>query len=80
MATKELYIVIVNGGDGSYSSQYTFNKEFIDKMEKMEAESDPDFDYESYSDGDGFHYDVLTVPEECTLESLGVTYDFAKDW
>lgn len=29
--------------------------------------------------GDGFHYDVLTVPDECTLASLGIHFDCVKD-
>jgi hypothetical protein len=29
-------------------------------------------------DGDGFHYDILMVPDECTLESLGISSDAAE--
>lgn len=62
---KTLYILIGNGGDGSYYPQYTFNSEFVRKLEEMDSED--------FSDGDGFHYDTLNVPDECTLESLGIT-------
>lgn len=34
--------------------------------------------YDIGCDGDGFHYDVLMVPDECTLESLGIRSDCAK--
>ena len=36
-------------------------------------------DCEHWMDGDGFHYDVLTVPDECTMESLGIRWDCAED-
>jgi len=62
---KTLYILVGNGGDGSYYPQYTFNAEFIRKLEEM--------DTDDFSDGDGFHYDTLNVPDECTLDSLGVS-------
>jgi hypothetical protein len=79
MKTKELYVICVNCGDGSSYPRYTFDKSYLDKLETKFDEEDPNFDYEALSDGDGFHYDTLTVPEECTLESLNIAYDFAKD-
>lgn len=74
---KTLYVVVVNGGDGSSYPRYTFNTEWINKMKTAYYNDDPEFDYESYADGDGFHYDELTVPDECTLESLGIHFDAA---
>lgn len=79
MKTKELYVIVSNGGDGSYYPQFTFNKEYLDKLQQQCDNDDPDFDYETYSDGDGFHYTTLIVPARCTLESLGISYDFAQD-
>lgn len=67
--TKTLYILIRNGGDGSYSTQYTFNKNWIDKLSEKCDAGDPDT--EDYWDGDGFHYDTLEVPVSCTPESMG---------
>lgn len=72
---KNLYVLIADGGDGSYSAHYTFNKDFIDKCEARKDE------YGALGvDGDGFHYDTLQVPDECTLESLGIHYDPAVDF
>ena len=76
---KDLYVLISNGGDGSYYPNYTFNKEWIDKQNAKDAAGDLDYEYDLGVDGDGFHYDTLKVPDECTLESLGIHYDCAKD-
>lgn len=75
---KKLFVLASNGGDGSSYPQYTFNEEWITKMDDA-YDNDPDFDHERWADGDGFHYDILTVPEECTLASLGIRYDCASD-
>jgi hypothetical protein len=77
---KKLYVLVSDGGDGSYSTHYTFDEQWINKQEQRDA--DGDFGYDGYDlgvDGDGFHYKVLTVPDECTLESLGIHKDCAKD-
>ena len=76
---KELYVIVRNCGDGSSYVGYTFNKAYLDKLHDQYDNDDPEFDYEGLADGDGFHYDTLTVPDECTLESLGIHYDFAKE-
>ena len=71
MATKKLFVVVNDGGDGSYYPKFTFDEEWIRYMkDKYDsgAISCPDIG----CDGDGFHYTVLHVPEECTLDSLGV--------
>ena len=84
--TKELYVVVSNGGDGSCYAQYTFNKEWIDKMQYKSdndgCDENGEYDeyfFEQWSDGDGFHYDTLTVPDECTLQSLGIYSDVAEN-
>jgi len=77
-ATKKLFVLVSDDGDGSYNTRYTFNEAWIDKMDEKDANGElcyPDLG----CDGDGFHYDVLNVPVECTLQSLGITYDCAKD-
>jgi len=73
--TKTLFVLISDGGDGSYYPRYTFNAEWIKKCEEDDDRCYPDLG----CDGDGFHYDTLEVPEECTLESLGIYSDCAKD-
>lgn len=69
---KKLYVLVSNGGDGSYYPQYTFNKEFINDMEEKDNNGKLDWD-DLGCDGDGFHYDIITVPSECTLQSMGIT-------
>ncbi len=76
---KILYVICMGCGDGSSTPVYTFNAEWIAKMEKSYDSDDGEFDYERFADGDGFHYDELTVPDECTLESLGIHFDCAEE-
>lgn len=66
---KKLYIIISNGGDGSYSVNATFDEALVNDM--SEAYDNGEFDYERWSDGDGFHYTTWTVPDECTAKSMG---------
>lgn len=67
--TKKLFILVMDCGDGSYIPCFTFNEEWI--KERDDSEAMIGSDYIGY-DGDGFHYTVLNVPVECTLESLDV--------
>jgi len=73
MELKALY-VLVSGGDGSYYPKYTFNKEWIKYMENLDTLGELEYD-DIGCDGDGFHYDIITVPVDCTLISLGITRD-----
>lgn len=68
---KSLYVLCSNNGDGSSSVYATFDKDLIDEMDAKYSDSDSDFDYETWSDGDGFHYDVWTVPDECNAKTMG---------
>lgn len=71
MKTKPLYILILDGGDGSYYPVYTFDTDVITELESR------DLGYGDIGvDGDGFHYDILNVPADCTYESLGITNPF----
>jgi hypothetical protein len=73
---KKLFILVSDAGDGSYSPRFTFNEKWIKGQEKKYDNGEitwPDLG----CDGDGFHYTVLTVPDDCTLESLGIRYDCA---
>lgn len=67
--TKKLFILVSDHGDGSYSPVFTFNEAWIKEQEESgEYDSDaPGWD------GDGFHYTILMVPDECTYESLGIS-------
>ncbi len=75
---KNLYVLVSDGGDGSYSPQYTFNAEWI-KQQQERYDSDGWEEYMIGCDGDGFHYDTLTVPDDATLASLGIHYDCAEE-
>lgn len=66
---KNLYILISNNGDGSSSVKATFDQALVDEMEQKV--DDGQLDYERWADGDGFHYSIWTVPDECTPESMG---------
>lgn len=71
--TKKLYIIISNSAFFR-SLRYTFNSELIAKLEaaaksgKMEKWPDNQLIDCTH----GFHYQTLTVPAECTAESLGI--------
>ena len=72
MITKPLYLLVADGGDGSYSIFYTLDPETIRLREEA-------YDRDEYEhgdpgiDGDGFHYDVVQVPVDATYESLGIS-------
>lgn len=68
---KKLFILVHDLSDGSFSTVYTFNEEWIKKQEELYEEGELEYP-DIGCDGDGFHYDVLTVPDECTAESLGI--------
>lgn len=70
---KNLYILVSDGGDGSYYTQYTMDSELIDKLQLAYDEDRMHYDNGIGIDGDGFHYDVITVPDECTPDSLGIS-------
>ena len=74
--TKKLFILISDGGDGSCYAQYTMNEEWIAKAEELDREGKIEYGFPGV-DGDGFHYDTLNVPVECTLKSLGIYSDLA---
>jgi hypothetical protein len=73
---KKLFVLVADGGDGSYHTQYTFNEQWIVEQQRKYDEGEYD-EWSPGIDGDGFHYSVLMVPDECTLQSLGIS-DCAK--
>jgi hypothetical protein len=66
---KILYILVADGGDGSYSLRYTFDTELIHKLEHFNGDGSRDAGF----DGDGFNPNILTVPDDSTYESLGIS-------
>ena len=66
---KKLYCLVGNGGDGSYSINYTMNEDYIKEQQRRYDCDESDYEYDLGIDGDGFHYDVLLVPDECTCGS-----------
>ncbi|QNO00486.1 hypothetical protein phiPsa347_117 [Pseudomonas phage phiPsa347] len=74
---KTLFVLVSNGGDGSYYPHYTLNAKYIQHLEdKYES---GEMDYEDLGcDGDGFHYDTLQVPDDFTLTNNGG--DIAEGW
>lgn len=76
--SKKLFVLVSDGGDGSYNPRYTFNEDWI--QEQSKKYDNGELEYDSIGcDGDGFHYDVLMVPDECTIESLGITCDCSSN-
>ena len=68
--TKQLFVLTSDSGDGSYHAHYTFNSAWITEM--AEKSNNGELEYGDLGvDGDGFHYGVLNVPDECTPESMG---------
>lgn len=76
---KKLFILVSDAGDGSYNPHFTFNEEWIEKQEERYGNGEICGPDDLGCDGDGFHYKVLTVPDECTLKSLGIHYDCAVE-
>lgn len=73
MNTKTLYVLISNGGDGSYYPRYTLNPDLMAKLEEAADADKMDYENGIGCDGDGFHYDTIQVPADSTPESLGIT-------
>ena len=75
--TKKLFILVNDREDGSYDTSCTMNEPWIQSMQDKYEHRE--LCYPSLGlDGDGFHYTVLTVPDECTLDSLGIFRDCAE--
>ena len=74
---KKLFVLISDCGDGSFVPHFTFNEKWIEEQDRRSDNGE--LEYDSIGcDADGFHYTVLTVPDECTLATLGVLHDCAK--
>lgn len=67
---KTLYLLIADGGDGSQSISFTFDSELVELMQ-----NDTDFSVigECWMSGDGLQVTRIQVPEEMTMECLGIS-------
>lgn len=74
---KNVYVVISNGGDGSCYPRFTMNEEFINQLQMLHDTGVLDYE-NGYADGDGFHYETFQVPDDLTLQQMGLR-DFAYD-
>jgi len=77
---KNLYIIVSDGGDGSYYPRFTMNDDLMRKLQ--EAYDNDLMDYENGigCDGDGFHYETIQVPAFVTTAMLGLGhYDLLSD-
>jgi hypothetical protein len=68
-----LYVLITDGGDGSYYPQYTLNPELIEKLEAAYDRGTMDYENGIGCDGDGFHYSTIEVPEGSTPKTLKIS-------
>lgn len=69
----ELYILIQNSGDGSYSNKFILDPDVLQACE----DNFEDCEIHPGVDGDGFHYSTINVPDGSTAESLGISeYSF----
>ena len=75
---KTLYILVKDCGDGSTSLRYTMNSALIAKLQFAADKRLMDYE-DSLIDGDGFHYNTLTVPDECSYASLGISNSYVLD-
>lgn len=68
----KLYVLVSDGGDGSYYPQFTLNSELIEKLSGAYDRGVMDYENGIGCDGDGFHYSTIEVPEGSTSKSLAI--------
>jgi hypothetical protein len=71
MHTKPLYVLVADGGDGSYYPKFTLDPDWIDRQQARYDAGELEY-YDVGVDGDGFHYTTIQVPVDATYESLGI--------
>ena len=69
---KKVFELISDSGDGSYHVNHTMDETFVAFLKQRYDRGECEHD-DMGCDGDGFHYSVLSVPVECTPESMGFT-------
>jgi len=67
----KLYILVSNGGDGSFSVDAALDPKVIDILRAANQRGALDYDSPG-CDGDGFHYSTINVPDGSTFESLDI--------
>jgi hypothetical protein len=70
----KLYVLISNGGDGSYYPLYVLNPQHIERLQNAYDNEKLDYEYGPGVDGDGFHYSAINVPDGSTEDSLGIRF------
>lgn len=70
--SKTLYVLVSDGGDGSYYPQYTLNYKLIAHLQELADSGTIDYESGVGIDGDGFHFGTIQVPDDATPESLGI--------
>lgn len=71
--TKPLFVMVSDGGDGSYSTVFTLDAAWIARQEQR-YDNDTLEHGDIGVDGDGFHYSTIQVPDDATYKSLGISY------
>lgn len=74
----KLYVLSRNGGDGSSYPVFTVDSEVIKHLENLDDEGELDYD-SGWTDGDGFHYETLTIPDDLDPTTLGVSLCTIQD-
>lgn len=79
----KLFICVKDCGDGSYYPTFILDEKIIREIKELEADGIWDYENGFGTDGDGFHYTTVNVPDGSTSESLGVgvyTQENLKEW
>jgi hypothetical protein len=59
----KLFVLISDGGDGSYYPQYCTDQAVIDRLRQAFDADLMDYENGLGCDGDGFHYDTINVQD-----------------
>lgn len=75
----KLYILVKDGGDGSYYPIYVLDTDVIVRLQELADDDVMDYENGWGVDGDGFHYDCVNVPDGTTAADLGVSVITMED-
>lgn len=68
---KNVYLLVKDCGDGSYSITYVFDEEALELLEMAYEDGKMDYDHPG-CDGDGFSYQPIRIPVDWTHEDMGI--------
>lgn len=68
---KTVYVLVGNGGDGSSYPQFTMDEEFINQLQMLHDTGVLNYE-DGYADGDGFHFETFQVPDDLTMQQMGL--------